>query len=118
MLVLGGVCLLDRARERCERSLLVPYAFIFYLQCRSSVTDDCSILLHLQICPYFVDGSSPDWVRRVLYRCRRDSELTSNSGAQIIFRSFLQPVFSKYFSQSGSTAADLRSKADQATKSQ
>ena len=31
MLVLGGVCLLDRARERCERNLLVPYAFIFYL---------------------------------------------------------------------------------------
>lgn len=39
-------------------------------------------------------------------------------GAQIVFRSFIQPVFSRYFSQSGSTAADLRSRADQATKSQ
>ncbi|KAL8796043.1 MAG: hypothetical protein Q9195_001619 [Heterodermia aff. obscurata] len=38
------------------------------------------------------------------------------SGAQIVFRSFIQPVFSRYFSQSGSTAADLRSKADQASK--
>ncbi|KAL8989342.1 MAG: hypothetical protein Q9177_001749 [Variospora cf. flavescens] len=39
-------------------------------------------------------------------------------GAQIIFRSLIQPVFSRYFSQSGSTAANLRSQADQATKSQ
>ena len=39
-----------------------------------------------------------------------------SSGAQIIFRSFIQPVFSRYFSQSGSTAANLRSQADQATK--
>ncbi|KAA6412227.1 MAG: yop1 [Lasallia pustulata] len=37
-------------------------------------------------------------------------------GAQILFRSFLQPVFSRHFSQSGSTAANLRSKADQASK--
>ncbi|KAI9746557.1 MAG: ER membrane protein DP1/Yop1 [Claussenomyces sp. TS43310] len=33
-------------------------------------------------------------------------------GAQIIFRSFLQPVFSRYFSGSGSTAANLRASAD------
>jgi len=39
-------------------------------------------------------------------------------GAQIIFRSFIQPVFSRFFSQSGTTAADLRGKADQAMKSQ
>ena len=46
------------------------------------------------------------------------SQLIPCSGAQIIFRSFLQPVFSRYFSQSGSTAADLRSKVDSAGKSQ
>ncbi|KAL8909619.1 MAG: hypothetical protein Q9207_000117 [Kuettlingeria erythrocarpa] len=40
------------------------------------------------------------------------------NGAQVIFRSLIQPVFSRYFSQSGSTAANLRSQADQATKSQ
>jgi len=42
--------------------------------------------------------------------------LPQTGGAQIIFRSFLQPVFSRYFSQSGSTAANLRSQADQTTK--
>jgi len=44
--------------------------------------------------------------------------LPQTGGAQIIFRSFVQPVFSRFFSQSGSTAADLRAKADSATKSQ
>jgi receptor expression-enhancing protein 5/6 len=42
--------------------------------------------------------------------------LTPRSGAQIIFRSFLQPVFSRYFSESGSTAANLRAKVDSAGK--
>ncbi|CAG5175967.1 uncharacterized protein ALTATR162_LOCUS8259 [Alternaria atra] len=42
--------------------------------------------------------------------------LPQTSGAQIVFRSFLQPVFSRYFSTSGSTAADLRAKADSAGK--
>lgn len=41
--------------------------------------------------------------------------LPQTSGAQIVFRSFIQPVFSRYFSYSGSTAANLRSKMDQAT---
>jgi len=41
--------------------------------------------------------------------------LPQTSGAQIVFRSFIQPVFSRYFSAAGSTAANLRSKADQAT---
>ncbi|KKY18121.1 putative membrane biogenesis protein yop1 [Phaeomoniella chlamydospora] len=44
--------------------------------------------------------------------------LPQTGGAQIIFRSFVQPVFSRFFSGSGSTAADLRAKADSATKSQ
>ncbi|KAK6832961.1 protein yop-1 [Apiospora arundinis] len=33
-------------------------------------------------------------------------------GANLIFRSFLQPMFGRYFSESGSTAANLRAKAD------
>ncbi|KAI4260234.1 MAG: hypothetical protein LQ352_000355 [Teloschistes flavicans] len=43
--------------------------------------------------------------------------LPQTGGAQVIFRSLIQPVFSRYFSQSGSTAANLRSQADQASKS-
>merc|ERR1711939_1146047 len=44
--------------------------------------------------------------------------LPVTNGAQIVFRSFIQPVFSRFFSQSGSTAADVRGKADAAFKSQ
>jgi receptor expression-enhancing protein 5/6 len=44
------------------------------------------------------------------------AKLTIHSGAQIIFRSFMQPVFSRYFSESGSTAANLRGKVDAAGK--
>jgi receptor expression-enhancing protein 5/6 len=43
-------------------------------------------------------------------------KLTYRSGAQVIFRSFLQPVFSRYFSESGSTSANLRAKVDSAGK--
>jgi len=43
--------------------------------------------------------------------------LPQTGGAQLIFRSFLQPVFSRYFQDSSSTAANLRAKADQAGKS-
>ncbi|MCJ1341924.1 ER membrane protein DP1/Yop1 [Peltigera leucophlebia] len=42
--------------------------------------------------------------------------LPQTSGAQVVFRSFFHPVLSRYFSQTGSTAANLRSQADQATK--
>lgn len=38
--------------------------------------------------------------------------LPAFGGANIIFRSFLQPMFGRYFSESGSTAANLRAKAD------
>jgi receptor expression-enhancing protein 5/6 len=44
--------------------------------------------------------------------------LPMTNGAQIVFRSVIQPVFSRFFSSSGTTAADLRSKTDQAMKSQ
>ena len=40
----------------------------------------------------------------------------SISGAQIIFRSLLQPLFARFFDNSGSsTATKLRSQADAAT---
>jgi receptor expression-enhancing protein 5/6 len=41
--------------------------------------------------------------------------LPMTGGAQIVFRSFMQPVFSRYFSGAGSTAANLRAKVDSAT---
>jgi receptor expression-enhancing protein 5/6 len=37
------------------------------------------------------------------------------SGAQLVFRSFIEPVFARYFSTSKSTAANLRAKVDAAT---
>jgi len=43
--------------------------------------------------------------------------LPQTNGAQIVFRSFMQPIFSRYFSTSGSTAANLRSKVDSVTAS-
>ncbi|KAI0514365.1 TB2/DP1, HVA22 family-domain-containing protein [Xylaria bambusicola] len=44
--------------------------------------------------------------------------LPAFSGAQLIFRSFMQPMLSRYFSESGSTAANLRAKADSLGKDQ
>lgn len=40
--------------------------------------------------------------------------LPMTQGAQIVFRSFVQPVFGRFFSESGTTAADLRAKVDSA----
>jgi receptor expression-enhancing protein 5/6 len=37
----------------------------------------------------------------------------TSSGARIVFRSFLQPVFAKYFS-AGSTADNLKAQSDKA----
>jgi len=39
--------------------------------------------------------------------------LPQTNGAQVVFRSFLQPVFSRYFT-SGSTSANLRTQAEKA----
>ncbi|KAI1367586.1 TB2/DP1, HVA22 family-domain-containing protein [Xylaria arbuscula] len=44
--------------------------------------------------------------------------LPAFNGAQLIFRSFFQPTLGRYFSESGSTAANLRAKADSVGKSQ
>jgi len=41
--------------------------------------------------------------------------LPVTGGAQIVFTSFIQPVFARYFSGAGPTAANLRSKVDHAT---
>jgi len=41
--------------------------------------------------------------------------LPATGGAQIVFRSFIQPVFARYFSGAGSTAANFRAKVDSAT---
>lgn len=38
--------------------------------------------------------------------------LPATGGAQIVFRSFIQPVFARYFSRPGATATNLRSKVD------
>lgn len=43
--------------------------------------------------------------------------LPQTNGAQLVFNSFLQPVFGRFF-QGGSTSANLRAQADAATKSQ
>jgi len=40
------------------------------------------------------------------------------SGAQLVFRSFLAPALGRYFSEAGSTAANLRAKADALGKDQ
>lgn len=44
--------------------------------------------------------------------------LPVTNGAQIVFRSFIQPVFARFFSDTGSAAADVRGKTDAAFKSQ
>ncbi|RKF60868.1 Protein yop1 [Erysiphe neolycopersici] len=41
--------------------------------------------------------------------------LPVTGGAQLVFRSFIQPVFASHFSGPGATAANLRSKIDAAT---
>ncbi|KAK5284847.1 TB2/DP1, HVA22 family-domain-containing protein [Cryomyces antarcticus] len=41
--------------------------------------------------------------------------LPQTGGAQIVFRSLIQPVFARYYSEGSSTSANLRSQADQAT---
>jgi receptor expression-enhancing protein 5/6 len=41
--------------------------------------------------------------------------LPQTGGAQLVFRSFFQPVFARHFASSGSTAEKLRTKVDSAT---
>ncbi|RJE19915.1 membrane biogenesis protein Yop1 [Aspergillus sclerotialis] len=43
--------------------------------------------------------------------------LPQTNGAQIVFKSFIQPVLGRYF-EGGSTSANLRAQADAATKQQ
>src|SRR5690242_19898064 len=44
--------------------------------------------------------------------------LPMTMGAQLVFRSFIHPVFSRFFTHTESTSANLRGKADSAMKSQ
>lgn len=83
----------------------------------SYILTHASILLHFQVCTRFVDGSTSDWVRFLSASIDGwRAKVVSASGAQVVFRSFIHPFFARFFSQSGSTAANLRSQADQATK--
>lgn len=76
-----------------------------------------SLLLYFQIRPRIMDGTSSDWVGfRIHLWVSLYADARIERGAQIVFRSLIHPLFSRYFSQSGSTAANLRSQADQATK--
>jgi len=44
--------------------------------------------------------------------------MPQTAGAQIVFRSFIQPMFARYFqSPASSTASNLRSQAQSATNS-
>ncbi len=45
-----------------------------------------------------------------------DSADAFQSGAEIIYRSFMVPMLGRYFSHGGSTASGLRAKADTADK--
>ncbi|ETI23018.1 protein yop1 [Cladophialophora carrionii CBS 160.54] len=44
--------------------------------------------------------------------------LPVTNGAQIVFRSVLHPIFSRFFQGQGTTSGDVRNKADAALKSQ
>ncbi|KAF6827438.1 membrane biogenesis protein yop1 [Colletotrichum plurivorum] len=84
----------SRCREPRQRRLLVP------------------LLLHLQVCFPAVAVSAP------LPVCPSRSAilsmpLTQDSGAEIIFNSFLAPMLAKYFT-SASTASGLRAQANKA----
>lgn len=95
LLVLGCFRLLDCFRELGQRGLLVP------------------ILLHIQVHLRSLARSPGHWVRFILSSLLNSTN-RSSSGAQIVFRSFIQPVFARYFSGPGATAANLRSKVDTA----
>ena len=72
-----------------------------------------SLLLHLQVRPDPLDGSSPDQVRWEILSPRPKPLLTTNSGAQVVFHSFLQPLVGRFFTQSG-TSSNLRAQAEAA----
>lgn len=80
-----------------------------------------SLLLHLQVRPRPLDGSPPDQVSfhfLFFYELDHEPGLTRiSSGAQVVFHSFIQPVFGRFFA-GGNTSANLRAQADAATKAQ
>jgi hypothetical protein len=76
---------------------------------------DRSLLLHLQVRPDHVDGSSPDQVCYYLMTELRPVVDFFRSGAQVVFHSFLQPVVGRFFSSNG-TSSNLRAQAEAASK--
>jgi hypothetical protein len=60
-----------------------------------------------------MDGPATDKVSYALYTGYPLLIIGARSGAQIIFRSLLQPLFARFFNESPS--AGLRSQADSAT---
>lgn len=40
------------------------------------------------------------------------------SGSKIVFNSFIAPLFGRFFNQAGSTSANLRTQAENVTKTQ
>lgn len=60
-----------------------------------------------------MDGPPPDQVSFIAFNLLSESKLTENSGAQIVFHSFLQPLVGRFFISSG-TSANLRAQAEAA----
>ena len=69
-----------------------------------------SILLHLQVHRDLVDGSSSDQVSDVEIILAVLAANINLSGAQVVFHSFIQPVFARYFT-SPSASQNLRAQA-------
>lgn len=82
---------------------------------RTILLTDRSLLLHLQVRPDHVDGSSPDQVCYYPMTKLRPVADLFRSGAQVVFHSFLQPVVGRFFSTNG-TSSNLRAQAEAASK--
>lgn len=101
-----------------ESAISAAYWFRMCPQYANLITillTDRSLLLHLQVRPDHVDGSSPDQVCPYLVTKLRPAADLYHSGAQIVFHSFLQPVVGRFFSTNG-TSSNLRAQAEAAAK--
>ncbi|GAB1209101.1 ER membrane protein DP1/Yop1 [Aspergillus pseudonomiae] len=84
--------------------------------------DSFVIPVVVDVRPRSLDGSPPDQVSFLVmiffYEHDYEHGLTQlSSGAQVVFHSFIQPVFGRFFA-GGNTSANLRAQADAATKAQ
>ena len=87
--------------------LLIPYRIRECYQCCLLVP----ILLYIQVCLCSLARTPSYQVSLTLFFSGTPID-TFFSGAQIVFRSLIQPVFARYFSGPGATAANLQSKFD------